>query len=170
MLKYVWKTCLQIEVHKKQSMNFIHITTGIYKNVHHLTSLKKARPVVTPPRQKQDRDALCARRVEQEDSPWMAPCPTKGYLALVTHCARAIQNRSFIYSTIVPAGLQQVIFMRKLLVRFILLHYLSLYQWNDLKGMSYIFRKQKSKIRETLHFLCVYKWKFKFWILTHSLP
>jgi hypothetical protein len=139
-------------------MNVIRITTGIYKNVNHLRSLQKAGPVVTPPRQKQDLDALCARRVEQEDSPWMAPCPTKGYLAPVTHCARAIQNRSFICSTIFPAGLQQVIFMRKLVVCFILLHFLSLYLWNDLKGVSYIFRKQNStKIEETLHFIWVYK-------------
>lgn len=122
--------------------------------------------MVTPLRQKQDHDALCAGRVEQEDAPWMAPRPTKGYLALVTHCARAIQNRGFICSTIVPAGLHQVIFMRKLLVCFILLHYLSLHQWNDLKGMSYIFRKQEiTKVGETLHFLCVHKWKVQFWTL-----
>jgi len=167
-----------VEFHSKNKFKkLVHLVGFIIRKIYHDARSherqskssnkpkKRARPVVTPPRQKQDRDALCTRRVEQEDSPWMAPCPTKSYLALVTHCARAIQNRGFIYSTIVPAGLQQVIFMRKLLVRLILLHYLSLYQWNDLKGMSYIFRKQKSKIRETLHFLCVYKWKFKFWIL-----
>lgn len=35
---------------------------------------------------------------------WMAPRPTKSYPALVTHCARAIQNRGLIFSRIVPGG------------------------------------------------------------------
>jgi hypothetical protein len=144
---------------------FIMMHSHMNVKVNHLTNLKKGKARGHPSSPETGTRRFVCSKGWAGRFPWMAPCPTKSYLSLVTHCARAIQNRSFIYSTIVPAGLQQVIFMRKLLVRLILLYYLSLYQWNDLKGMSYIFRKQKSKIRETLHFLCVYKWKFQFWIL-----